>query len=136
MEPLRELCSNVNTCRTVSGAILQKKWSFPLRISLDVTKSVRNCGFGHIYWRNPSWKTFFFVQCYLPLSCTSNRSIATALNCIGRLLLFTIISTATSASPDSTNCRLLDTKEKEECVHKPLRYLSVYTTMGGAFTYF
>ena len=82
------------------------------------------------------WKTSFFVQCYLPLSCTSNRSIATALNCIGRLLLFTIISTATSASPDSTNCRLLDTKEKEECVHKPLRYLSVYTTMGGAFTYF
>ena len=20
-------------------------------------------GFGHIYWRNPSWKTSFFVQC-------------------------------------------------------------------------
>ena len=21
------------------------------------------CGFGHIYWRNPSWKTLFLVQC-------------------------------------------------------------------------
>ena len=21
-----------------------------------------NCGFGHIYWRNPYWKTSFFVQ--------------------------------------------------------------------------
>ena len=21
------------------------------------------CGFGHIYWRNPEWKTSFFVQC-------------------------------------------------------------------------
>ena len=33
---------------------LHKKWSFPLRISsLNVTKSAGNCGFGHIYWRNP-----------------------------------------------------------------------------------
>ena len=31
-----------------------KKWSFPFRISsVIVTKSARNCGFGHIYWRNP-----------------------------------------------------------------------------------
>ena len=22
-----------------------------------------DCGFGHIYWRNPSWKTSFFVHC-------------------------------------------------------------------------
>ena len=22
------------------------------------------CGFDHIYWRNPQWKTSFFVQCY------------------------------------------------------------------------
>ena len=43
-----------------------KKWSFPLRISLvNVTKSVGNCWFGHIYWRNPQWKTSFFVQCSL-----------------------------------------------------------------------
>ena len=27
-----------------------------------MTKSAGNCGFGHIYWRNPSWKTSFFVQ--------------------------------------------------------------------------
>ena len=46
---------------------LHKKWSFPLRISsVNVTKSAGNCGFGHIYWRNPYWKTsFFFVQCDL-----------------------------------------------------------------------
>ena len=37
---------------------VHKKWSFTLRIS-----SV-SCGFGHIYWRKPEWKTSFFVQCY------------------------------------------------------------------------
>ena len=43
---------------------LHKKWSFPLRISsVNATKSARNCGFGHIYWRNPYWKTSFFMQC-------------------------------------------------------------------------
>ena len=43
--------------------ILHKKWSFPLRISsVNVTKSAANCGFDHIYWRNPKWKTSFFVQ--------------------------------------------------------------------------
>ena len=32
---------------------LNKKWSFPLRISsLTVTKSTDSFGFGHIYWRN------------------------------------------------------------------------------------
>ena len=31
--------------------------------SVNVTKSAANCGFGHVYWRNPSWKTSFFVQC-------------------------------------------------------------------------
>ena len=40
-----------------------KKWSFPLRISsVNVTESPGNCGFGHIYWRNPSWTTSFFVS--------------------------------------------------------------------------
>ena len=24
-----------------------------------------HCGFGHIYWRNPWWKTSFFVDCYI-----------------------------------------------------------------------
>ena len=42
---------------------LHKKWGFPLRIfSVYVTKSAGNCGFGHIYWRKPEWKTSFFVQ--------------------------------------------------------------------------
>ena len=44
---------------------LHTKWSFPLRISsVNVTKSAVSCGFGHIYWRNPKWKTSFFVKCY------------------------------------------------------------------------
>ena len=33
---------------------LHKKWSFPWSIaSVNVTKYVGNCGFGHIYWRTP-----------------------------------------------------------------------------------
>ena len=40
-------------------------WSFPLRISsVNVTKSTRNRGFGHIYWRNPYWKTSFLCNAY------------------------------------------------------------------------
>ena len=32
----------------------EQKWSFPLRISsVIMTKYTGNCGFGHIYWRNP-----------------------------------------------------------------------------------
>ena len=43
---------------------LYKKRSFQLRISsLNVTKSAVSCGFGQNYWRNPWWKTSFFVQC-------------------------------------------------------------------------
>ena len=54
---------------------LHKKWSFPLRISsVNVTKSTDSCGFGHIYWRNPSCKTSFFcaVTCHcfkFPFAC-------------------------------------------------------------------
>ena len=29
------------------------------------------CGFSHIYWRNPLWKTSFFVQCNLFSSTTA-----------------------------------------------------------------
>ena len=55
---------------------LHKKWSFPLRISsVNVTKFTGNCGFGHIYWRNPLWKTSFFVQCGFSLGacCKGDR---------------------------------------------------------------
>ena len=35
--------------------------TFPIRgSSVNVTKSARNYGFGHIYWKNPDWKTSFF----------------------------------------------------------------------------
>ena len=47
----------------ISKESLNKIWSFPLRISaVNVTKSVGNCEFGHIYWRNLYWKTSFFVK--------------------------------------------------------------------------
>ena len=56
------LASNLNLS-------LHKIWSFPLRISsVNVTKSAFSCGFGHIYWRNPLWKTSFFLQCILLFS--------------------------------------------------------------------
>ena len=43
---------------------LHKKWSFPLRISsVNVTKSPVSCRVGRNYWRNPSWKISFFMQC-------------------------------------------------------------------------
>ena len=29
---------------------------------MNVTKPDRNCGFGHINWRNPSWKTSFLCS--------------------------------------------------------------------------
>ena len=48
---------------------LHKKWSFPLKISsVNVTRSAVSDGYGHIYWRNPWWKTSFFVQCVLFVS--------------------------------------------------------------------
>ena len=54
-----------------------QEWSFPLMISsVNVTKSLGNCGFGHIYWRNPWWKTSFFVQCDA-LRCMTNFSAST-----------------------------------------------------------
>ena len=49
---------------------LHKKWSFPLRISsVNATKSAVCCGFGRIYWRNPQWKTSFFVQWRMFYDC-------------------------------------------------------------------
>ena len=58
---------------------LHRKWSFQLRTSsVNVTKSAVSCGCGHIYWRNPQWKTSFFVKCnLLSLSNTSYYSFMT-----------------------------------------------------------
>ena len=55
------LSPNFTLFVSIQGAqTLQKKWSFPLRISsVNATKSAGNCGFGHIYWRNTWWKTSF-----------------------------------------------------------------------------
>ena len=67
----------VNDHNLLSGRniTLHKKWSFPLRISsVNVTKFAVSCRFGHIYWRNPSWKTLFFVQYYPKLELYNFRS--------------------------------------------------------------
>ena len=45
---------------------VNKKWSCPIRMSsVNVTRPVGNCGFGHVYWRNPLWKTSFFCAVFL-----------------------------------------------------------------------
>ena len=70
-EAVSETCFNINAClehslkssRKTLHKTLCKKWSFPLRISsVNMTKFAVSCGFGHIYWTNPQWKTSFFVQ--------------------------------------------------------------------------
>ena len=44
---------------------LHKIRGFPLRISsVNVTKSAVSCGFGHICWGNPHWKTSFLCSAY------------------------------------------------------------------------
>ena len=64
---------------------LPKNQSFPLKISSkNVSKSTISCRFGHIYWRNPQWKSLFFAQKSLwtqtdfgdfrARSCRSSRS--------------------------------------------------------------
>ena len=54
---------------------IQKKWSFPSRISsVNVTKSTGNCGFSHIYWRNPYGKLLLFVQQYQPNNDSASPS--------------------------------------------------------------
>ena len=51
---------------------LQKKWSFPLRISsVNVTNSAFSCKFGHIYRRNPKCKSSFLVQWQCNVFCIS-----------------------------------------------------------------
>ena len=58
----------------LAATTLHKKWSFPLNISsVNVTKSAVFRGFVHIYWRSPSWKTSFFVQCYSKFLSFSQR---------------------------------------------------------------
>ena len=45
----QKMLSKLETLQT-----MHKKWSFPLKIpSVNVTKPIGNCRFGHIYWRNP-----------------------------------------------------------------------------------
>ena len=44
------------------SSTLHKKTKFFIKdFFKNVIKSAGNCGFGHIYWRNPEWKTSFFL---------------------------------------------------------------------------
>ena len=44
----------LNTNSFSEKVTMHKKGSFPLRISsVNLTRSVDNCGFGHIYRKNP-----------------------------------------------------------------------------------
>ena len=53
-----------------------KKLSFPLRtFPVNVTKSAVSWRFGHIYWRNPLWKTSFFVQWCLTEPCNTVKPV-------------------------------------------------------------
>ena len=67
----------------------QSYCTFPLRISsVNVTKSVVSRGFGHIYWRNPKWKTLFF--CAVSLAHTVHAFHPVAKNAsflIGKVFL-------------------------------------------------
>ena len=47
--PLTKICHNILQWWNSNEAV-------------NVNKSVWNYRFGHVYWRNPSWKTSFFVQ--------------------------------------------------------------------------
>ena len=70
------LMSMSKTTCTTSATSLHKKWNFPLRISsINMTKSAENCGFGHIYWRNPYWKLHFLCSA----SCWISKSKGTSL---------------------------------------------------------
>ena len=63
----------INTCREIMFLLLSKFDEINklhctkngVISSVNVTKSAGNSGFGHIYWRNLSWQTWFFVQCNL-----------------------------------------------------------------------
>ena len=85
----------------VPSQTLHKKQSFPLRISsVHVTKSAGNCGFGHIYWRNPSQQTFVGLEDVCKTSSTRlqrvfsvtilrlPRRLEDILQCSGNLNIF------------------------------------------------
>ena len=83
----------------ISQRTLQKKkWSFSFRISLvNVTKSDVFSRFSQIYWRDPQWKTSFFVQWYWAI-------FAHIRVCFGRFMHF---QNPCITGPNSVNQNLL-----------------------------
>ena len=69
-------CSVISSRSSKSGQ--HKQWNFPLRISsVNVTKSTVFFRFGHTYWRNPLWKTSFFMQCKTKLKLGITNWVST-----------------------------------------------------------
>ena len=67
-----------------------------------MTRSAVSCRFGHIYWRNPYWKTLFFVQCkYIIPCCTLGSSEASNAISNGKLWW-----SCTESNGSAENCHL------------------------------
>ena len=53
--------ANVHVNKILRTCTAQKiKFSYQGFFSVNVTESTISCGFGHIYWKIPHWKTSFF----------------------------------------------------------------------------
>ena len=57
------LSRNSKTVCNIDDTAQKMKFSIKDFFSKCDSKLAVSCGFGHIYWRNPQWKTSFFVKC-------------------------------------------------------------------------
>ena len=60
--PVHILLTNFKSSFRFSEEIEMEQWNIGLMILLKLKKINENCGFGHIYSKNPLWKTSFFVK--------------------------------------------------------------------------
>ena len=62
---LREKCPNTDFFLVRMDTFTAQKMKLSMKDFFSKCHQIRSsCGFGHIYWRNPSWKTSFFVPCF------------------------------------------------------------------------
>ena len=74
---------------------LHEKWSFPLRVSsVNVTKSIVSCGFGHIYWSNQKYPYSNTAKSRGTFSNSSVRNLCKSrkIHCVKRVLIRTFSS--------------------------------------------
>ena len=76
------------TRNTIFGEIWPKKIKHYTKNEVKVTKAVGNCGFGHIFWRNPYGKRYFLCsqKCLFKLKI----STWTNLNILNSMVVFTL----------------------------------------------